>query len=99
MVTRVRALAFPIFQKDWLYFTLQVSSAADADAAPGAPTGLASWSIFKGVKTRLENEWQAVRESKPGSFKHIALRYANPFQCCVQRWHQEPCLVRDRSVA
>lgn len=73
MVTRVRALAFPIFQKDWLYFTLQVSSAADTDASQGAAGGIAA-SIFRGLQSRVENEWKAIQESTPGSFKNIVLK-------------------------
>jgi hypothetical protein len=76
MVTRVRALAFPVFQKDWLYFTLQVVSAAEADAPKGASAGISSWSIFRGVQTRIEKEWKLVQDSKPGTFKNIVLKCA-----------------------
>jgi hypothetical protein len=76
MVTRVRALAFPVFQKDWLYFTLQVVKTPDADAPGGSSNGTSSWSFFRSLQTRIEKEWKLVQDSKPGTFKSIVRRCA-----------------------
>jgi hypothetical protein len=71
---RVRALVFPVFQKDWLYFTCQVDSLAHAPA--DASVGRSSWSILRGVQTRIEKEWKLVQESKPGSLRSFVLKCA-----------------------
>lgn len=79
MGTRVvKALAFPVFQKDWLFYAWKVT---DVPADPlsrsqeqeAQSTGLLG-EVSKRVASRIQTEWQSVQEAKEGTLKGYVLR-------------------------
>lgn len=79
MGTRVvKALAFPVYQKDWLFYAWKVSEVpVDADSQPADSSahrpGIVG-AISKRVSSRIESEWKAVQEAKDGTLKKYLLR-------------------------
>jgi hypothetical protein len=80
MGTRVRALAFPVYQKDWLYYSWKI---VKSEAVPSSNTkevggrGFAGTlhSLRQSALTRVEKEWKGIQEAKEGTLKHILLRW------------------------
>lgn len=79
MGTRVvKALAFPVYQKDWLFYAWKVSELpADAASQPNETItqspGLVG-AIAKRIASRVEHEWESIKEAKKGSLKGYVLR-------------------------
>lgn len=82
MGTRVvKALAFPVYQKDWLFYAWKVSEVpADVTSQPKESStespGLYG-AIANRVTARVEAEWESVKEAKEGTFKGYILRFAS----------------------
>eukprot|EP00892_Ulva_mutabilis_P005233 jgi/Ulvmu1/3081/UM015_0121.1 len=77
----VKALAFPVYQKDWLFYAWKVSELpVDATSQPNESStqspGLFG-AIVNRVTARVQAEWKSVKEAKEGTVKGYVLRFAN----------------------
>lgn len=86
MGTRVvKALAFPVYQKDWLFYAWKVSEipvdAASQPADSSAQRPGIVGAVSKRVSSRIESEWKAVQEAKDGSLKKYLLRCSSMVMC------------------